>query len=554
MKVEIKQFSSLEKIADVTGLDRNEIKSGTVLCGEHFSYQIALRATERDPRAIVKVEIESELSDYIKIYAVKHSAVDYPHPPDADHNYILHSPGILPDLLVPLEEQNGYLNFVNDLALLWVEVSVGEEICAGEYDINILLKGVCVDQKINTLNSDFFECAYMKLNVSASVLPKGELIFTQWFHVDCIASAHNVLIYSEEHWALIAKYMKMAAELGINMITVPALLPALDTAPGTSRPNTQLVKIKKESSEYIFDFSNLRRYIRLALECGIKHFEMTPFFSQWGCRYSPNIYADFNGEEKLIFGWHIPADSIEYSDFLKIFVPKLLVVLKEEGIFGQTYFHLSDEPSASQIEHYEYASNLLRPLLSECKIIDALSNIEFYNRGLVEHPICTTDHIEPFISAGVKGLWAYYCCAQYKEVSNRFIAMPSYRNRIIGIQLYKYGIEGFLHWGFNFYYSQYSLYPIDPYVTTSSDGIFSSGDAFSVYPGKNGPLPSIRALVFREALEDIALCKLLEEKIGKPAVVELIDKEAGFEVTFKSYPKSEDFIFRLTEKIKNMLG
>jgi hypothetical protein len=172
----------------------------------------------------------------------------------------------------------------------------------------------------------------------------------------------------------------------------------------------------------------------------------------------------------------------------------------------------------------------------------------------VEHPICTIDHIEPFISRGVKGLWAYYCCAQYKEVSNRFIAMPSYRNRIIGIQLYKYGIEGFLHWGFNFYYSQYSLYPIDPYVTTSTDGIFSSGDAFSVYPGKNGPLPSIRALVFREALEDIALCKLLEEKIGKPAVVELIDKEAGFEVTFKSYPKSEDFIFRLTEKIKNMLG
>ena len=157
MKVEIKQFSSLEKIADVTDFDRNEIKSGTVLRGEHFSYQIALRATERDPRAIVKVWLESELSDYIKIYAVKHSAVDYPHPPDADDNYTLHSPGILPDLLVPIEEQNGYLNFVNDLALLWVEVSALEEICAGEYDINILLGGVCVDQKINTLNSDFFE-------------------------------------------------------------------------------------------------------------------------------------------------------------------------------------------------------------------------------------------------------------------------------------------------------------------------------------------------------------------------------------------------------------
>ena len=38
--------------------------------------------------------------------------------------------------------------------------------------------------------------------------------------------------------------------------------------------------------------------------------------------------------------------------------------------------------------------------------------------------------------------------------TNRFIAMPSGRNRVGGFLLYKYGINGFLHWGFNFYYSQ----------------------------------------------------------------------------------------------------
>ena len=40
--------------------------------------------------------------------------------------------------------------------------------------------------------------------------------------------------------------------------------------------------------------------------------------------------------------------------------------------------------------------------------------------------------------------------------SNRFIAMPSYRTRSIGMQMFGYGIKGFLHWGYNFYNTQYS--------------------------------------------------------------------------------------------------
>ncbi|WP_334308473.1 glycoside hydrolase domain-containing protein [Lacrimispora sp.] len=35
--------------------------------------------------------------------------------------------------------------------------------------------------------------------------------------------------------------------------------------------------------------------------------------------------------------------------------------------------------------------------------------------------------------------------------------MPSARYRIHGLQVYKYGIEGILHWGFNLYHSTFSL-------------------------------------------------------------------------------------------------
>lgn len=40
------------------------------------------------------------------------------------------------------------------------------------------------------------------------------------------------------------------------------------------------------------------------------------------------------------------------------------------------------------------------------------------------------------------------------------MAMPSARNRGYGLQVYKYGIEGILHWGFNFYNSDYSRWSI----------------------------------------------------------------------------------------------
>ena len=53
----------------------------------------------------------------------------------------------------------------------------------------------------------------------------------------------------------------------------------------------------------------------------------------------------------------------------------------------------------------------------------------------------------------LKNGWVYYCCGQGYKVSNRFIAMPAWRNRILGVQLYKYKMEVFLHWGYNFSYS-----------------------------------------------------------------------------------------------------
>jgi len=182
--------------------------------------------------------------------------------------------------------------------------------------------------------------------------------------------------------------------------------------------------------------------------------------------------------------------------------------------------------------------------------MDALSSYDFYQQGICENPIVSTNHVTPFIENHVSPLWVYYCCSQGDKVSNRFMAMPSARNRIIGIQLYKYDVAGFLHWGLNFYNSQYSLRHINPYETTDADMAFPSGDAFAIYPGKNGiPYESIRLVVFYEAINDLRALQLLEFMSDKNYVMALIEEDYSEEITFFSYPKSAQYLLNLRQKV-----
>jgi hypothetical protein len=150
----------------------------------------------------------------------------------------------------------------------------------------------------------------------------------------------------------------------------------------------------------------------------------------------------------------------------------------------------------------------------------------------------------------VPGLWTYYCCAQGDKVSNMFIAFPSYRNAILGVQMYKYHIKGFLQWGYNYYNSQYSDYPIDPFATQDADGWVPAGDPFQVYPGKDGkPEESIRLAVTTQALQDLRAMRMLEKLTSHEYVVSIMDEMAMEPVTFTQYPRNNMFLLKLREKI-----
>ncbi|MBR5446978.1 MAG: DUF4091 domain-containing protein [Clostridia bacterium] len=539
----IKQLSSLEKLRPWEWTDAPEFTSKSVMRGEYFSYQICIRC---DMKADLNVTVDSPIKDYLQLYAVKNNVVDFPTYDWADADYITKDPSVMPDMLMPLESERWTLRCAMETVSLWVSVNVPVHAPCGTYPISFRFVSEEGDREAD------LSCTF-ELEVRDSVCPEQRLKFTQWFHTDCIADAHRVPVYSEEHWSLIDKYMAMARSLGINMILTPIVTPPLDTAVGTTRPCVQLVKVRCDGGEFSFDYTLLDRWVELALKNGMKYFEMAHLFSQWGIKYPANIMVEENGREYYKFGWHSDTASGEYALFLAQFLPSLIEHLKALGIKERCYFHVSDEPSAASINEYKYAHGVITKYIDGCPTMDALSDYEFYEMGLVNNPVTAISHIDKFLCHDVENQWAYYFCGEAHSVSNRFLAMPSYRNRIIGLQMYKFGIKGFLQWGYNFYYSQESVKKIDPYYTTSADKAFPSGDAFSVYPVENGVVPSLRALVFKEALNDISVCMKLEEYIGRDAVIEMIDLEAGMNVTFKEYPRRADYILDLIAKMQKMI-
>ncbi len=548
MQFRLKQVSSLLKVRDESVYNEKEISAATALLGEEYSYQIVIGA---DKRVRVCVELISPIKEHIELYFVRRAVMDYPcypEPERSDDLYITKEPGLMPDILMPLANQKHCFHVADIPESLWVRVKT-KELPAGTYPITVR-----VASEPHVIEDYDKPCAAeitFVLTVLAEKLPQLSTKFTQWFHTDCIASVHNVDIYSEAHWELIDRYIALAADLGINMILTPVITPPLDTSIGLRRECVQLVQIEKNGQEYTFDFSRLRRFIGLLDKNGIRYIEIMHLFSQWGLRSAPNILVKENGKEEYLFGWDVSGQSGAYRSFLKRFVPALVDFLKTEGVFERCYFHISDEPNVESLGRYEYGSELIKPMLEGAPLMDALSHLEFYERGYTEYPVCSLGRIEPFLEKKLEGQWGYYCCTPHKNRTNRFMAQPSYRNRIIGLQMYKFNIQGFLHWGYNYYNEQGSRYPINPYMTTSSERAFPSGDAFSVYPDTNyGAIPSLRAIVFKEALQDIEICRTLEKYIGKDAVISFIESEAGAPITLTDYPRSDDFIVDVIEKMK----
>lgn len=535
-----------EKIENYPTLERITALKGERVC---VQYAYIYDNTEEEQRLIypyrLKPVISGSLAEYATIRNVRHVPVPMPvNPAGMDDNYLRTAPGLFPDILEDLRYDGKVTLTAFALSALWIEIEIPENISAGEHTLTVTLNCENYGTGVNTMTVDVID----------AVLPKEDIYFTQWFHCDGLAQYYNVDVWSDKHWEIVENYARVAVKNGMNMILTPVFTPPLDTAVGGERLTTQLVGVTVEAGKYTFDFTLLDKWIEMCDRIGMKYLEISHFFTQWGAAHAPKIMATVDGEYKKIFGWETEATGAEYSAFLRQFVTELIAHLKSSGNDTRCFFHVSDEPGLAHLENYKAAKAIIADLLEDYKIMDALSKIDFYNTGALNNPIPSNNHVHDFIDAKVPGLWTYYCVSQWKDVSNRYQSMPAWRNRSIGMQIYKYNIVGFLHWGYNFYNNQFSDSPINPYLETTCDFAFPAGDAYSVYPGPDGEcLESTRQKVFYEALQDIKAMKLCETLYSHDEVVAAIEEVFGKELRFDTCTKDAGTMLAIREKINMMI-
>jgi hypothetical protein len=543
-----KLISSLEKVFIDDKIDSfADVDKVTALRGERFSCQLLYVDEGPDYtfpfRPFVTVTLGGSLSKYATLRDVRNVPVDRPiNPEKYDSQYLRTVPGIYPDLLTPLRYGGKAVIGRDKLRSIWIEIEPDKSL-DGDMDLTVTLSY----ENVSVTNT-------LSVYIIPADIPKESINYTQWFYCDCLADYYNIPAWSERHWEIIENFARLYVKRGRNMIYTPLLTPALNVLPPFERTPSQLVDVTLSDGEYTFGFDKVDRWIDMCDRLGIEYFEISHFFDQHRAAHSAKVYASADGKVKQIFTWDTLSDDPEYVRFLREMVSAFVEHMKARGDDKRCYYHISDEPYLDYLDHYTKIKNSIADVVDGYPIIDALSDFEFYKTGVLSHPIPTTTSAMTFIEEGVPNLWVYYACGELVGYSNSYVAMPSWRTRSIGMQLYKYNIAGFLHWGFNYYNNRASGDAINPYLDLGGEDWVPAGDTFAVYPAQDGtPLESIRSITMDEAMQDIRAMRLAESLTSHAAVVEAMDKALGREITFDRCAESADEMLRVREAVNDII-
>jgi hypothetical protein len=539
---------ALEKVfGDVAPRPMDTDIPADAFIGEVMSFQVAFKPpTSARPHELEDLSVSVSTGGealQASVRSVECVGCSLPAFPGHDDGYLRDDPGLYPDLLAPmtagLVRPQPY-----QWKAIWVDCVAATTAGAGDHRVSLR---IAVASSGETLYRQ-----HVALTVLPRHLPPLDIVNTHWLHVDCLADHYECEVFSDRHWTLIEKFIGKARELDANAILTPTWTPPIDTAIGGTRTRVQLIDIEWRDGAYDFDFTKLVRWIEICRKHGVEYLELPHLFTQWGAACTPAIYVRHGELLEQDFGWHVEATDGRYRELLESLIPRLNELLREHWSLERVIYHISDEPEISMLESYAAAKALVADLLTGCTVVAAPSDYEFSASGAVEVPVVATNAIEPFLRHEVRGLWAYYCVGQDRDVANRFIAQPSLRSRVIGHQLFAFDIAGFLHWGYNFYSTPGSTAVVNPFLDTCAGGGFLGGDSFVVYPGRGGePWESIRFRVLAQAMADYRACRLASSLAGKTAVMDIIDPDGT--LAFNRFSYSPNFYRSARHQINQLI-
>lgn len=463
--------------------------------GEHATFQLVVKSTV--PLQSVKVAVSPfetasgvRLAASPKVRFVGYVHVDRPmQKPSSDQ--LRKPPADYPDIL--LEEEAVPVE-ANRAQPIWITVALPATAEGGQYHATAVIEG---QHTTEVLRKEF----PLTLTVYPIGVDRTRLWVTLWFSMHWPHMAIDPVPESEEYYALLRRYARNMAEHRQNVALISPL--------GLTHYGID------GQGNVTFDFSRFDRWVKLFQEEGvigrIEGGHLGGRAGGWLSQFNVYIRRVVDGQ---IVAESVAPDSDHAHAFYSQFFPALVNHLKEQGWLACYSQHLADEPIATNVKSYRAIANLARTYAPELKTIDAtharelagaidvwVPQLNFYHNDY--------DYYKERQALGEE-VWFYSCVFPQGEYANRFIELPLIKTRLLHWINFAYGATGYLHWGYNFWTAD------DPrqHTTPSHSGppYLPAGDAWIVYPGKEGPLDSIRFEAMRDGITDHELLSRLAEK------------------------------------------
>ncbi len=524
------QQSSLEKIKPGCREFKPNYESASVLAGEEFAYQIVLYTDSDQPE---EFSFKGGLGLRPEFYLVKQVPVTWPHYSNDPHNdYLLDEPGLLPDCLVPLGDRRTIT--VSKIAtVLWVVV---RPLGACDFDLDL-----CFYNDRESYTTHFY------LHIIYARMPKYWFTIGEYIDPWTIADAHNVPMYSSEHWDLLKKYFEVAAKNGVTDLITPVFTPDFDEP--NKNPIVQLVRFTSDKPniyDFTINYDLLDCWVSLAMSAGIEAITIPPLFPSLKTLRCLYVETKRGYKNVPLFDENQTIFSHEYTQFVLKFSRSLLRHLKKIKNNLRITFQLTNDVSRETIYNYQRCRDIIQGAIKTVRLMDLNVDIEYHKLGISVSNVIPFKNMEPFISVDNDRLIASFDIYSPDDIINPLIAAPSLRLRCIGALCYRYDIIGLHNRGFNSCNGRLDRNRLNPYLDNDGELSYPSGSRSWIYPGRDGPLESVRLKQLYYALQDMAVFDFAERFTTRRQMTMMVDKELG--ISFKKYPDDPERLFALRNR------
>ena len=407
--------------------------------------------------------------------------------------------------------------------IMWCETDISEDIQPGSYS------GTFKVFSHRTFQNEILleECS-IDLTVADITLPEStdyNMQLNLWQHISNIARKHDVRLFSDEHFAVVEKYVYSLVRLGQKYITVIASeIPWSgqrtfnDLEEPTDLFEYSMINVFREKDgTFSYDFSTMDRYIKLCMNHGIdSRIEVFGLCGIWMTEEKGfgKVSEDFPDGIRVRY-YDRKTECFCYMDSEPQLRQYIRALYEHFIVMGWlTIVRITaDEPG--DLELYRKTINIILDEGPLFRLSMAINKAEFTTefddimseatpslRCLAQDYDFIRDRM---IGREDKTVNWYVCCRPHYP--NTFLKSHLLEGRLICLLTYWLGLDGFLRWN----YTVWPEKPRERLVFRSPEWL--AGDMNFVYPGNDGsPLLSLRYKALLRGVEDFELLRMADEK------------------------------------------